>query len=104
MSDSIPLDPANPSVPSDQSLIDWRLKDIAAKEKTAAAAVLMAQGNAGDPVTEGAIYLRMLTAVLTGRLVASSNDAQLWATDLTRDYLAKYNLDGTPKPPIQAGG
>lgn len=102
------LDPQNPSVPVEQSLVDWRTKDIAAKEKTAEAAAkqaeaatLMAQAASGEPVTEGGIYASFLRAVLMGRLAASSNDAQIWATDLTKDYLLKYDLAGNPRPPNQ---
>jgi hypothetical protein len=91
------LDPTNPSVLGDQSLIDWRVKDIAAKEKAAEAATLMAQAASGEPVTEGGIYASFLRAVLMGRLAASSNDAQIWATDLTKDYLLKYDLAGNPR-------
>lgn len=93
----MPLDPTNPTVPGDQSLIDWRVKDIAAKEKAAEAATLMAQAASGEPVTEGGIYASFLRAVLMGRLAASSNDAQIWATDLTKDYLLKYDLAGNPR-------
>lgn len=93
----MPLDPTNPAVPADTSLETWRLKDVAAKERTAAAAELLVQTSSGDPATEGGIYLRILCSVLMGKLAGSSGDAQIWAADLTRDYLLKYNLDGTPK-------
>lgn len=93
----MPLDPTNPTVPADQSLVDWRVKDIAAKEKAAEAATLMAQAASGEPVTEGGLYASFLRAVLMGQLAASSNDAQIWATDLTKDYLLKYDLAGNPR-------
>lgn len=96
MSD-VPLDPLNPQVIEDQSLVEWRIKDNEAKQKIARATELVAQATAGDSATEGGIYLRLLSSVLVGRLAGSSNDAQIWATDLTRDYLAKYDLQGNPR-------
>jgi hypothetical protein len=98
------LDANNPTVPDtpvpkinpDYLAVQRKLADAATKHAEAAAT--MAQASSGEPVTEGGLYASFLRAVLTGRLVGSSNDAQIWATDLTRDYLAKYDLQGNPRP------
>lgn len=106
------LDPNNPSVPESPvpKINPDYLKaqqDLALHMgRQATVAEQMLQAHAGDPTTEGGIYLRLLIATLSGRLVASSDAAQVWATDLTRDYLSKYKLDGTPvtssNPPTQS--
>lgn len=90
------LDPTNPVVAPP----GINPEQLEVQKQMAESLRIVAQGTAGDVVTEGGIYLRMLSAVLMGRLVGSSSDAQIWAADLTRDYLAKYDLDGNPR---QAG-
>lgn len=100
---SPPLDPTNPSVPEDPipkinpDYLAAQRKMADAADKHAQAAALMVQAASGESTTEGGLYASFLRAVLTGRLVASSNDAQIWATDLTRDYLTKYDLAGNPR-------
>lgn len=96
----MPLDPNNPSVPVDTSLENWRTQTAEAAQKQADAVknwVDSISGSSENPATEGGIYLRVLCAVLEGRLADSSESAQIWATDLTKDYLMKYNVNGTPK-------
>jgi len=97
------LDPNNPSVLEPEPKInpeylEAQRKMADAATKHADAAALMAQSTSGQPITEGGIYITLLSAVLTGRLVGNSDDAQLWAADLTRDYLTKYDLAGNPRP------
>jgi len=97
------LDVTNPAVPpapppaETESLLQWRLKTVELQAKQANAVELMATTTANTPATEGGIYISFLCAVLNGRLAGSSGDAQIWAADLTKDYLAKYNLTGTPR-------
>lgn len=100
----MPLDPNNPATPVDESLANWRERTAKAEEDAAAAFKRIATAaetdttaSSGQPITEGGVFLTILCSVLKGRLAGSSADAQIWATDLTRDYLAKYNLNGTPK-------
>lgn len=93
----MPLDSTNPGVPVDTSLVEWRTKTAEAATRQAAAIEAANAAMSGDSVTEGGIYQRFLCAVLTGKLVATSDDAQVWATDLTRDYLVKYNVNGTKR-------
>lgn len=94
----MPLDPNNPSAPVDTSLEEWRTKTAQSMEQMAENLQnITVPATQLPPLTEGRIYLSMLESVLIGKLVTNSNDAQVWATDLTRDYLTKYNLDGTPK-------
>lgn len=91
------LDPNNPTTAVDESLIQWRTKTADAATRQAAAIEAANAAMAGDSTTEGGIYLRILCSVLAGRLAGSSTDAQIWATDLTRDFLVKYNVNGTPR-------
>lgn len=93
----MPLDPNNPAVPVDESLIQWRTKTADAATRQAAAIEAANAAMSGDAITEGGIYLRILCSVLAGKLAASSEDAQVWAADLTKDYLVKYNVNGTPR-------
>jgi hypothetical protein len=99
----MPLDPTNPAVPDqpdpkiNQEFLVEQRKLSAAAQQHAEAATLMAQTSSGKPITQGGVYLEILCAVLIGRLALNSSDAQIWADDLTADYLTKYNLNGTPK-------
>lgn len=94
------LDLENPAVPADESLEQWRTKTATAMETQAVeikrANDLLA-ASTGVVTTEGALFLRILCAVLMGRLATSSSDAQVWAADLTKDYLVKYDLEGKPR-------
>lgn len=96
----MPLDPTNPAIQPDESLEQWRQRMASASEKHATAverANELYAASTGALTTEGAIFMRILCAVLGGRLATSSSDAQVWATDLTRDYLVKYDLEGKPR-------
>lgn len=98
------LDPNNPALPqntvavtatkSDPEFIASQNRLAAAAEKQAAAATQLA--NAALPaeatVTESGVYFRILLACISARLGGTSDEMQVWATDLTRDYLAKYPL------------
>lgn len=96
----MPLDPTNPSVPTTAPI---NPEFLLSHQKLSAAidrhVNLLTEGTSGTPLTEGGLYFRMLEAVLMGGRVASSDDAQIWATDLVRDYLTKYTLAGDRRPP-----
>ena len=106
----MPLDPNNPALPpapppaESDSLIQWRIKNAEAALRQAAAAEAVAASSSETPSTEGAIFLRMLSSVLVGKLATSSDDAIIWAKDLTKEYLLRYELNGTPKAPVSGQG
>lgn len=101
----MPVDQNNPSVPpapppaETESLLQWRTKSAEAALRQAAASETLAASASETPSTEGAIFIRMLTSVLVGRLATNSDDAIIWAKDLTKEYLLRYTLLGEPKPP-----
>lgn len=96
----MPLDPNNPAIPpsESESLFQWRIKTAEAQLRQAQAAEQFATQAGDTPATEGAIFIRMLSSVLVGKLAASSDDAIVWAKDLTKEYLKLYDLTGKPKP------
>lgn len=102
----MPLDPDNPSIPpspaESESLLQWRIRNAAATERNAAAVERLATESSGTPATEGGIFLSLLRSVLEGRLAASSDDAIIWAKDLTAEYLKVYQLNGSPVVPGNA--
>lgn len=106
----MPIDENNPSLPpapppaESESLIQWRVKNAEAAMRQAIAAEQVAAASSETPSTEGAIFLRMLSSVLVGKLATSSDDAIVWAKDLTKEYLALYTLQGAPKVPGNGQG
>ena len=89
------LDPLNPGMapPTEsESLVKWRADSVATVARIAKVAETMAAVDSGEVVSESSIYLRILLSCIVGRVAVTSNEMQLWATDLTRDYLAKYPL------------
>jgi len=99
----MPVDQENPSVPpapppvESESLLAWRTRNAAATERNAAAVERLAIESSGTPATEGGIFLSLLNSVLVGRLTTNSDDAIIWAKDLTKEYLLRYTLLGEPK-------
>lgn len=91
------LDPGNPGVPVDTSLLEWRTKSADAAQRIAVAAEKTVAADSGAPVSEGALFLGMLRAVLMGKLATTSDDAIIWAKDLTAEYLKLYDLLGVKK-------
>jgi hypothetical protein len=92
------LDPTNPGVPpTDPSLLEWRTKSVAIGQRQAEAMEKMAAAEAGAPSTEGGIFLEILKSVLIGKLAATSDDAVIWAKDLTQEYLKLYDLLGVKR-------
>lgn len=95
------LDPTNPALPApainpETLAVQQRVAD--AFEKHAQSAELMAASTGETPVTEAGVYLKILLACITARVATTSDDMQIWATDLTRDYLIKYPLPSSVPP------
>ena len=95
-------DPNNPATPVDDSLLTWRVESVAVGKRQAAAMEAMAAAEAGTstPITEANIYFSILLACLKGKVATNSTDMQLWASDLTKDYLAKYPLPAPVQPAL----
>lgn len=88
MATSPPLNPENPETPEPK--VNATALELQ-RRQTEAAELMAASAGAGDvPVTEAGIYLSILLACIKGRVASTSDGMQVWAADLTRDYIAKY--------------
>jgi hypothetical protein len=106
----MPLDPLNPGVAApgiNPEFLVTQQKLAAAATKSADETAKLVAALGGDEASEAGIYLRILLACIAGGVGSTSADVQIWATDLTRDYIAKYPIASTstlPPTPAPAPG
>jgi hypothetical protein len=95
------LDPGNPAIPAgapiNPEFLASHQKMSQAMVEGAAATKQLAAAADGAPTTEGGIFLQILSSVLVGKLAATSDDAVIWAKDLTQEYLKLYDLLGAKR-------